>query len=50
MYEHVKTGCKHIPPSKQTLQFQSEFFLNTPRILDFTVQKGLVTVMAFFAP
>ena len=25
MYEHVKTGCKHIPPSEQPLQFQSEY-------------------------
>jgi len=28
MYEHVKTGCKHIPPSEQPLQFQSGYFLN----------------------
>jgi len=35
MYEHVKTGCKHIPPSEQTLQFQSEYYLNKPRILSF---------------
>jgi len=33
MYEHVKTGCKHIPPSEQPLQFQSGYFLNKPRIL-----------------
>ena len=31
MYEHVKTGCKHIPPSEQPLQFQSRYFLNKPR-------------------
>ena len=31
MYEHVKTGCKHIPPSEQPLQFQSGYFLNKPR-------------------
>ena len=30
MYEHVKTGCKHIPP----LQFQSGYYLNKPRITD----------------
>jgi len=23
VYENVKTGCKHIPPSEQPLQFQS---------------------------
>ena len=33
MYEHVKTGCKHIPSSEQPLQFQSGYFLNKPRIL-----------------
>ena len=32
MYEHVKTGCKHIPPSEQPLQFQSLYFFNEPRI------------------
>ena len=32
MYKHVKTGCKHIPPSEQPLQFQSGYFLNKPRI------------------
>jgi len=32
MYEHVKTGCKHIPHSEQPLQFQSGYFLNKPRI------------------
>ena len=32
MYEHVKTGCKHVPPSEQPLQFQSEYYLNKPRI------------------
>jgi len=32
MYEHVKTGCKHIPPSEQQLQFQSGYYLNKPRI------------------
>jgi len=31
MYEHVKTGCKHIPPSEQPLQFQSGYFLNKTR-------------------
>jgi len=30
MYKHVKTGCKHIPPSEQPLQFQSEYFFNKP--------------------
>jgi len=32
MYEHVKTGCKHIPPSEKPLQFQSGYFLNKLRI------------------
>ena len=32
MYEHVKTGCKHIPLSEQALQFQSRYFLNKPHI------------------
>jgi len=32
MYEHVKTGCKHIPPGEQPLQLQSGYFLNKPRI------------------
>jgi hypothetical protein len=32
MYEHVKTGCKHISPSEQPLQFQSGYCLNTPHI------------------
>jgi len=32
MYEHVKTGCKHIPPSEQPLQFQSGYYLNKRRI------------------
>jgi len=31
MYEHVKTGCKHIHPSEQPLQFQSGYYLNKPR-------------------
>jgi len=31
MYEHVKTGCKDIPPSEKTLQFQSGYFLNKLR-------------------
>ena len=31
MYEHVKTGCKHISPSEQPLQFQSRYYLNKPR-------------------
>ena len=35
MNEHVKTGCKHIPPSEQPLQFQSEYFLNKQRIIIF---------------
>ena len=30
MYEHVKTGCKHIPPSEQPLQFHSGYYLNKP--------------------
>jgi len=33
MYEHVKTGCKHISPSEQPLQFQSRYFLNKPRVI-----------------
>jgi len=33
MYEHFKTGCKHIPHSEQSLHFQSGYFLNKPRIL-----------------
>jgi len=33
MYEHVKTGCKHIPPSEQPLHFQSGYYLNKPRKL-----------------
>ena len=32
MYEHVKTGCKHIPPSEQPLQFQSGYFFNKARM------------------
>jgi len=32
MYEHIKTDCKHIPPSEQPLQFQSRNFLNKPLI------------------
>jgi len=32
MYEHVKTGCKHIPPSEQPLQCQSGYFLNKPHM------------------
>jgi len=35
MYEHVTTGCKHIPPSEQPLQFQSGYFLNKPPIPQF---------------
>jgi len=37
MYEYVKTGCKHITPSEQPLQFKSAYFFNKPRIkpLDF---------------
>jgi len=34
MYEHVKTGWKHIPPSEQPLQFQSGYFLNKPHIAE----------------
>jgi len=33
MYEHVKTGCKHIPPREQPLQFQSGYYLNKPRMV-----------------
>jgi len=33
MNKHVKTGCKHVPPGEQPLQFQSGYFLNKPRIL-----------------
>jgi len=33
MYQHVETGCKHIPPSEQPLQFQSGYYLNKPRIM-----------------
>jgi len=33
MYEHAKTGCKHIPPSEQPLQFQSEYYFNKPRVI-----------------
>jgi len=36
MYEHVKTGCKHIPPSEQPLQFQSGYYLNKPRMKHLT--------------
>jgi len=32
MYEHVKPGRKHIPPSEQPLQFQSDYYFNKPRI------------------
>ena len=44
MYEHVKTGCKHIPLSKKPLQFQSGYYLNKPRlqytvlVIQYTVQ------------
>jgi len=31
MYEHDKTGCKHIPPSEQPLQFQSGYYLTLQR-------------------
>jgi len=37
MYKHVKTGCKHIPPSEQPLQFQSGYYLNKPRILHYAL-------------
>ena len=33
MYEHVKTGCKHIQRSEQPLQFQSGCYLNKPRVV-----------------
>jgi len=36
-------------PVNKPLQFQSRYFLDKPRILDSSVQKGLVIVMAFFA-
>jgi len=29
MYEHVKTGCKHIPPSEQPLQLAKEATKNS---------------------
>jgi len=32
MYEHVKTGCKYIPPSEQPRQFQTGYFSKKPRI------------------
>jgi len=35
MYEHVKTSCKHIPPSEQPRQFQSGYYLNKSRIVIF---------------
>ena len=41
MYRHVKTGCKHIPPSEQPLQFQSGYYLNKPRIVLPGVWSGL---------
>jgi len=41
MYEHVKTGCKHIPPCEQPLQFQSGYFLNKPH----TLKLGLSTLL-----
>ena len=40
MYEHVKTGCKHIPRSEQPLQFQSGYFLNKPRIPSFSLRRS----------
>jgi len=40
MYEHVKTGCKHIPPSEQPLQFQSGYYLDKPRIVLILVTKN----------
>jgi len=37
MYEHVKTGCKHIPPIEQPLQFQSGYYLNEPLVYFFFI-------------
>jgi len=50
MYKHVKTGCKHIPPSEQPLQFQSGYFLNKPHMyvvltLDPQVQLYIVNIV-----
>jgi len=42
MYEHVKTGCKHIPPSEQP-QFQSGYFLNKPHICNVEDKEQRVT-------
>jgi len=44
MYEHVKAGCKHIPPSEQALQFQSGYYLNKPRMLSIHSTTFIVTV------
>jgi len=41
MYEHVKTGCKHIPPSEQPLQFQSGYFLIKSHMLNSAISSGL---------
>jgi len=45
MYEHVKTGCKHIPPSEQPLQFQSGYFLNKPRIRSVLSLESSITLL-----
>jgi len=45
MYEHVKTGCKHILHSEQPLQFQSGYYLNKPRILHLV--DGFVILTAY---
>ena len=47
MYEHVKTGCKHIPPGEQPLQFQSGYYLNKPRI---TSNKTIVVLLTTYPP
>jgi len=44
MYDHVKTGCKHIPPSEQPLQFQSGYYLNKPHSLH-AVQSSAKTAL-----
>jgi len=40
MYEHVKTGFKHIPPSEKPLQFQSGYYLNKPRKIHYVYGMG----------
>ena len=49
MYEHVKTGCKHIPPSEQPLQFQSGYFEQTTYILIQLTLNKFHTVRRFLA-